>query len=542
MVNHPNRRRKTVAATADAAPIHDHDADYAAFLAAVQASFDTAVASGARLFCTSTEGLNDAYLSALPGERQIHTCSACRHFIERFGALATIGDDGALHPVMWSANVPTFYWPALIALGTLVQRARVTGPFLSADATWGTPQTRNRAKGVMWHHLSVHVPAALRYRERAATAGQAMAAKREDFSTVARALGDFTAPMLDEALRLLETDSLSRAERFVGPVKWLRALQDRPKGISGQHLLWRAIASAPDGYCHPRAGVVGSLLEDIAAGMPFDDIKARWTAKLHPLMYQRPQAPPTAGNIAAAEALFEKLGLAPSLERRFARLDEIEAVWRPKDAQVIPPAGGVFGHLRTKGNVALPTVEIPAVTMTWVKFAATVLAGAEAMELLVPSHGPFIALTTAVHADAPPIMKWDREDARNPVAWYVYPGGSTASQWKLGVGWTKVNAITPLPPMWGDKPQPFLGEGMIFVLDGCADTREGGNAVFPECLRAEVHGARATIEAYSRGATLNERETASACGYDLRKQAGSNCLVRVLTSGRWTAYKIDRWD
>jgi hypothetical protein len=180
--------------------------------------------------------------------------------------------------------------------------------------------------------------------------------------------------------------------------------------------------------------------------------------------------------------------------------------------------------------------------MTWDKFTRTVLSTAERLEILVPHTGRFIALTTAVNADAPPILKWDREDERNPVAWYVYPNGSPASQWGLQSGsWAKVNAITPFPNMWGSQPMPFIGEGAVLALDGCADTREAGNALFPECLRAEVHGARATIEAYSRSATISGRESASACGYDIRKSA-ADCTLRAFSGGAWSSYRIDRWD
>jgi hypothetical protein len=540
MVNHPNRRRKTAPALA---PVHDHDADYAVFLAAVQASFDTVAASGARLFETTAEGLNDAYLAALPAERLVHTCSACRHFIERFGGLVAIGDDGDTVPAMWSGNVPTFYWSAVIAMGTLAQRARITGPFLASDATWGTPLTRDRAAGKVWEHLSVQVPVALRFRERLLTPGQAMAAKREDFATVARALSEFTPGMLDEALRLLETESLYRSERFMAPVKWLRALHDRPKGRQGENLLWRAIATAPDGFCHPRASVVGTLLEDIAGGLPFGDIKARFDAKMHPLRYQRPQAAPSAGTIAQAEAVFAKMGIERALERRFARLDECETLWRPKDAP--PPStsgGGVFGHLKPKGHLPPPTVDIPPVTMTWDKFRRAVLGTAEAMEMLVPAHGNFMALTAAVHPDAPPIYKWDRDERRNAVDWYVYHGGSAVAQWRLTTGWHKVAGIVPKPEQWGDKPTDYLGNGVVIILDGAADTRTGqGNAIFPESLRAELHGVRSVIEAYSHSAALSGVDQASACGYGMHKGV-IDVTLRALSNGRWTAYRIDRWD
>ena len=176
--------------------------------------------------------------------------------------------------------------------------------------------------------------------------------------------------------------------------------------------------------------------------------------------------------------------------------------------------------------------------MTWNKFAKIVLPGAEAIEVYV-SGGTmnFIALTTAEHADAPPILKWS-----NPFAWYVYHGGSPASQWGLALGWAKVTGIVQNPTMWGVNPMPHLGEGLTLILAGCADTRTGqGNALFPECLMAELHSIRSTIEAFSRRAEMLGRENASACGLHIGTKT-INYRLRVTVSGVKTDYQLDRWD
>lgn len=521
--------------TASINPIHDHD--YSALLISARASFHAAISAHGRLFQTDAIGLNDIYLDSLPAERQVHNCSCCRRFIEHFGGLVAIAENGEAVPVMWNPEgVPDFYKAAFTALFGRVKRARITSVFLSKDATWGMPETGS------WSHLSVVPPAASVYRERALTAGQAMAAVKENFRTVASALSDFKIAPLDEAIRLFNAGALARSEKFLAPVKWLRALHDRPKGKLGENLMWKAIADAPEGYCHPRASVVGSLLEDIAAGMSFADIKARFDAKLGPLLYQRPQAAPTAGNIKAAEELVAKLGIALSLERRFARLDDLQTVWKPAPSKEVAASAGVFGHLKAKGEVNSRPQDLPAVTSTWEKFARTVLPDAEKLEMLVPSRGRFIALTTAVHADAPPILKWDFEESRNPVALYVYHGGSTSTQWGLPASkWAKINAVVPFPSLWGERPMPFLGEGVVLVIDGAADSRDAGNAIFPETLREELHGARSVIEAYSRSAVLAGREHASACGYAVGKQA-ADCAVRAFVGGAWATFSIDRWD
>lgn len=534
MVNHPNRRRtKTAAANV---PSHDHEHDYSALLEGVTTSFSTVIRDHAALFQTDADGLMVLFLDGLPSERQTHTCHACAHFMRLYGGVVAITEAGEIIPAMWNPDaVPEFYRPAFQALHNHVKRARVVSRFLTKQTTWGMPLTGK------WSHIAVTPPASLVYRERLLTAGQAMAANKENFRTIAAALTEFTALMLDEALRLLTADSLARSEKFIGPVKWLRALHDRPKGRRGENVLWRAVATAPEGYCHPKASMIAPLLEDIVAGLPFAEIKARFDAKMHPLLYQRPQAAPTAGNIKAAEEMVAKLGIERSLERRFARLDEVQKLWTPQIVQEEAQGGGVFGHLKPKNTDAIQPVDLPPVTMTWEKFTRTVLPTAERMECYAPAHGNFVALLTAEHADAPPILKWDREEERNPVSWYVYNGGSPASQWGLLNGWINVTAIVPAPPTWGMKPMPFLGEGITFVLYGAVDSRDAGNALFPECLKDDLHGIRATIEAYSRDAKIGGRPEASACGYAISK-GKADCRLRVLANKAWIGYNIDRWD
>jgi hypothetical protein len=519
------------------AAAHDHGHDYSSLLEGVRTSF-SAAATHSHLFATGAAGLNELYLDSLPALRQLHNCSACRNFIRLYGGLVGITEGGETVPAMWNPEaVPAFYRPAFSALRDAVKKARVTSLFLTKRTVWGQPVTGK------WQHMSAAPPVGLVYRERALTALQATAAARENFKTVATALAEFSVAMLDQALRLLEADALARSEKFIGPVKWLRALHDRPKGQRGENVLWRAIAAAPEGYCHPKASVIGPLLNDIAAGLPFAEIKARFDAKMAPLRYQRPQAAPTASNIKAAEALVEKLAIAPALERRFARIEDLQTIWKPVAEQPPAPTGGVFGHLRPKKSAGeVRPIELPAVTMTWEKFARTVLPVSQKLEITVPSRGSFIALTTTVHADAPPILKWDHEVERNPVAWYVYPNGSPAHQWGLTAGtWAKITALALMPTMWGSRPMPFISEGVVAIIEGAVDSHDGGNALFPECLKDDLHGVRATIEAYSCSARLAGRETASACGYDIRKSS-ANCVLRSFSKGSWSTYRIDRWD
>ena len=154
---------------------------------------------------------------------------------------------------------------------------------------------------------------------------------------------------------------------------------------------------------------------------------------MHPLQYQRPQAPSTSGNIAQAEKVISALQAAGALERRFARFEEIQTLWTPQPTPQSQPAG-VFGHLLPGVHRDTP-MDLGAQVMTWDKFARTVLPTAERIDYSVPlGRESYAAFVTAVNGDAPPLLQWDREERRNPVSWYVYHGDSPPTQWGLTGG------------------------------------------------------------------------------------------------------------
>jgi hypothetical protein len=412
----------------------------------------------------------------------------------------------------------------------VAEQAKVTGVFYGKTPVLGTPQTGT------WSHIAV-TASRFQNMDRLLMASQHMAATVQSYQTVLSTLFDKAGSKenLDQMIRVFEAAALPRSEKFIEPIKWLRKLHDRPKGKLGANVLWREMAAVPEGFLHPRASVVWPLLETLQAGGDFEDIKRQFIKMADPLHYQRPQAAPTAGNIKQAEEVIAKLGIAKSLERRFARLEDLTTkVWLPKvsEAHVEDP-GSVFGHLKARGATqkSLP-LDLPAKTMTWEKFVDRILPAVQKLEFYAPNRGNYCALLTAVHADAPNIMKWS-----NPVSWYVYHPRSFARDWDLSsMLWKQVTAVVDTPNKWDGKD--YLAEGIVLVLKNCVDRRSGqGNALFPENLRGDLYSVRSTIEAYSRSAEIQGREEATACGYMIRKES---CSIRLRADGQ--VYVVDRWE
>jgi hypothetical protein len=538
------KRAKTTAAATSAATVVGNLSDdgYRAILGDFQASALARIGTGP-VFTTDAADLFALYVESFPAtDRQHHTCSACRSFMETYGGLVTIGEAGETEPVFWP-DAPTWagdYARPVAHLRSRVRSAKVTGVFLAKEAVWGKPVTGP------WMHFAVTLAKPLPRRSAVLTPGQEMAERREDYATVTRAIGEWSIEVLNAAVGLLDSDALYRSEKLKGAAVWLRdlAMAKRDhKGRIANNLVWRAIGAAPAGFCHPRSGMIGTLLDDLASGAPFSDVSERFAAKMHPLRYQRPQAAPTAGAIQQAEKIVEQLGLARSFARRFARFDEVPTFWTATPVEP-KPSGGVFGHLTPKGADPAVAVTVPERAMSWAVFARDVLPHVKTLHVYTPQIGGYVTLTTAEHADAPPIMQWDREDARNPVCWYVWHGGSPASQYGLKAGaWTSVLGLSTSPHEWNGTPSAHFGAGVLVYLDGAKETRNQGSALFPECIKSDLHSVRSVIEAHARSQNLiNHGDHAGATALLISAKHPSDVRLRATRDGVTSVYRIDRWE
>lgn len=521
------------------------------------------------LFTTDANNLFAVYLAGLPDDRRQHyNCHACRRFIERYGGLVTIEENVHVLSAVWPyLDIPEFFGRAVENLHVALERSKITGVFFPTGGEWGTPRTGD------WTHLSGTPDHSIIYKNPVQSVSQLMAKKQEDYATLQRGLADYPIDVVRQAVRVLDADALDRSEKTLGVAKWLLALHGQIEGIKGRrwdNLVWLAVATAPPGWCHVRSTMISTLLDDIVRGLPFETIGRRWAEKMHPLRYQRPTAV-KAGNIEKAEKIVAELKSAGSLERRYARLEEITAFWRPfveqpPPADLHPPS--VFGHLKKAAGPK--ELELPTKTLTWSKFYDTVLPFAREIAYLTPKYGnaSFFGMATATNPDAPPILQWDgltlRQETvalsaeavtqivaadvplpRNPFSWYFYVNGSPAAAWGLPSGnWVKVNAICHAPPHW-QQPEKFKHHGrmVLLVLDGAKDVgHTKGGGFFPEGLRSEYHEIRSVMEAYAANASIAGKDEGTANGVALQMGQTWDATLRVRTKEGIALYKLDRWD
>lgn len=516
---------------------------YEELLASIRREFQKCVKDGTEpLFTTNASGLYDILLQKLPEEaRQHYNCYACRHFVNRYGGLVKIDEKtGKQTPAMWNDNVPAFFADAVKQIRQKVSSAKVNGVFITSETTLGTPVTGS------WTHMAVDVPKAMVFSNRLKSAYQEAAEKVEDRRLLLDAMSRYKVETVEAAVNLLRSNTLYRGEKVLGVAEWFLDVLRTTKGKRNKNnMVWRKVATAPAGFCHVSTSMIGTLLDDIEAGYRMETVSRKFAEKMDPAQYQRPQAAPTAGNVAQAEKIVAKLGIERSLKRRFARLDELVTLWKPKKEDGVV-TGGVFAGIKTKQKEqARQSGMEPTDTMTWMKFCETVLPRARKIEYFVSyKEDNYSAILTAEDPDAPPIIRWDTEENRCPFSWYVYRGGSYPSNWGLQTGYVEVTGITLQPNLW-HRGFEHEGKSVFFILKGCKDNRykSAGIGLFPEILKGELREVRSTIEAYSRNETLGGFDEASACGIRLQGNAKWwDYRFRVTTDVGTTIYKLDRWD
>ncbi len=501
--------------------------EYDQFLQRVQRRFEQVEGP---IFTTNAMGLFDAYLAAFPdSERQYHNCNACRRFIESYGGLVNQNGESVLWDI---AEVPFEYVSSVGAMLQRIDTAKITGVFLTSEKTLGLPSNRSTKHDKYWTHYAVQVPEARRYKERAVSAEQKQAELRQDYQILSRALSEFTVEGLQLAIRILESDTLARDKKFQDQAQWLLdALRTRK--ARGQSSLWPLVATAPAGWCHPRSSMIGTLLEDIDAGLPLETIRDRWNKKMHPLQYQRPQAAPTEGNLDQAEKLIEKLGVRAALRRRYALASEVPAIWRPAAPAKGEDQGTVFGHLRKRSEAAQRVLQIPGQTqISWEKFAEKVLPEACTLELYVPTAAFFGAITTAVNADAPDIFQW-----KGPFAQFGIVPFSTPKHWGLQPDWTPIAQISHP----ARAPHAEV-DAALLILEGAKGADARSLALFPEALKSDFHPIRASIEALSKSGKMEDAPPGQvAAGLWIGTGGFGRTIRATNASGDRRTFVIDRW-
>ncbi|GIF35740.1 hypothetical protein BC793_102411 [Actinoplanes xinjiangensis] len=345
-------------------------------------------------------------------ERSEYDCSTCRGFVKNFGNVVEI-HDGRVRTV-WSgvsANDPVFSVVAA-AMDEFVGSLPLSTVFRSTEAQYGTKTTRTLRDGQVevWHHLHGRVEK----RHHVTDVGAARGAFEAAVQVFQRGVAELTQQALDTVVDLIDDNALYRGAEHRRAVTDFRSLRNGwAQAADGRAFVF---AHAMDPAARLRNTVIGTLVQDLSAGVDLEQAVRSFEAKVAPQNYQRPRALITPAMVKAAMKTIDELGIEESLQRRFARLSDVSVtnvLWVDNDTQSRMKDGieGLLMKAATTGSAGPRPGDAKPEEIPVVAFMKDVLPGAATIDLWVAnSHEPhFVSLTTGRHPAAPRLFNWDND-------------------------------------------------------------------------------------------------------------------------------------
>lgn len=417
------------------------------------------------LFVTEPEDLFTSFLLAFPEgtdpilrTRTEHDCNTCKQFINKLGVLVAFRPDGTIRTVWDNLEVSHPYDAVATRLGELVRQSTIKTVFRTKEKGYGKDHNFDPATTQRWDHLNGAV-AAKHYSTDAATKrGEIEAA----FQVLSRGLKELKLDDLDIVLDLIENNGLYRGGEHKDAVVGFRKLLQKYNGTD--NFIWANIENRNARF---RNTVIGTLLIDLATGMPIDDAVRTFESKVAPQNYKRPTAVITGRMVDDAITKLKDLGLEGAVTRRFAHISDVSV------NNVLFVDRSVRTKMKDAGD--LKELLAPAIQRTIDPKRATpisigdfttdVLPTATTVDLLLQNKhaGNFVSLTGG---DGPErLFRWD-----NNFAWSYDGEVADSVKQRVKAAGGNINALLRVSLSWSNYDD----------LDLHCMTPEGGHISFAQ--------------------------------------------------------------
>lgn len=381
----------------------------------------------------------EVYLSSFPEEtnkmyrkRREYDCGHCRNFIKTIGGAVAIVD-GKIHTIWEIDTDDVVFQPVVDALRTYVESKPIKDIWRHFTNTVGVKSTNEYTEDkqiIKWTHMYTPIPE--RLLERKSDIPTAKAKVRDRKNVFKRSLDEITEEAVDTVLELIASNTLYRGQEWERILKDFRKYQREYNGLSDEEkdtYTWAKAMTIGDVIGRIRNHSIGTLLVNISEGMDLDNAVKAYENVVAPANYKRPKAIFTKKMLEDAKKTVTDLGYMDSLQRRFARLDDITVnniLFCNRDAAPRIQGGlDIFDEM-SKEVAVNPKKFSKVEEISAEKFVSDVLPTAKELEVLFENRHKknMVSLIAPLNKDAKNMMKW-----RNPFSW-AYSGNMTDSEMK----------------------------------------------------------------------------------------------------------------
>jgi hypothetical protein len=389
-----------------------------------------------RLDCDAGEIWN-LYLDSFPKEikgiyheRPWHDCDRCQTWFKTMANVVMIDENYEIRTLFDFETIPE-YQDVFRTLDEFLKTKRVENLFLHDHASVGVFRSFAEYDGGFEenHHFYLDLPDKFLSdsMELASDLGDALT-QRELFEDT---LNKISPDAVDTVLELVNSNSLYRSDQWKDTLEGLRDVFEEFGQLDSNcdlnNWFWKNSAMLPRNIVHVKNTSMGTLLLEITNGMDLEQAVTNYEKITAPSNYQRPKAVYNEDMLEDAKAKIAELGYMRSLERRFAKLEDISinnVLFANRDVKA-GLGDGIFDEL--KKNVSKKVYDFDRVTdISLEEFINNVIPNAQEISLYMNSkfRNNFVSLIAPLNEDAPSMFQWD-----NPYSW-TYENNVTDSLMK----------------------------------------------------------------------------------------------------------------
>jgi hypothetical protein len=393
--------------------------DFKVFKQAVAKQFE--LLSRHELFRVDVEKdlLWSTYIESFPAgtnpifrERREYDCSCCRQYIRAIGDVVAIIDGRIVS--LWDVVMEeSAYQTVTDALARIVKTRPIANVFLHTEPVAGTDRNFEQLtdRVVTYNHFFANLPA--KCIVQGIDIGPKLSERHAQHDVLLRSLKELTLDSVETVLDLIRQGSLYRGSEHHTTLTLFQRLQQEFGQLTDDGardvFVWSRLKDLPGSVTKIRNTSIGTLLVDLSEGLDLEAAVRKFEMVVAPTNYKRPTALVTPKMIAAAKQTLEELGLVSALERRYARLTDINVnniLFADRSARK-SLTGDVFDTLATRALSSRSFERVEEVPIE--TFISEILPRAESVEIMVENRHiqNLVSLVAPADPTANRLFKWD---------------------------------------------------------------------------------------------------------------------------------------
>jgi len=401
------------------------------------------------------------YLDSFPSgtnevfrKRREYDCSCCRGFIKNIGNVVVIKDNKII--TIWDFKIddPVFK-PVFEAMSNHIKSKAVSNIFISKFSKIGTDKNFEKTESVIqWDHFHLELPT--KFVDRSSSSKNEIQGDFRDTRNVfKRSLDELTEDSVLVVLDLISQNSLYKGTEwkpvlteFLNKKRIYDALPEDEKS----NYTWEQSVKVGGVIGRIRNHSIGTLLIDISEDVDLDVAVRKYEKVVAPISYKRPTAIFTKKMLDDAKKTIEELGYMDSLNRRFAKLDDIRInniLFSNKDSvKRIIGGESVFDEMSKDVSAINPKKFSKVEEISIDDFIDKILPTATEIDVLFEGKhmSNMVSLIAPENKDSKNMFKWD-----NSFSW-AYTGNITDSMVKQNVknAGGNVDGVLRFSIQWND--------------------------------------------------------------------------------------------